>query len=93
MRLFKTGRQARQGAESWSGLRLYNRCDLLQFEVLFREQEEYATDAIYCSLRFYSENKKKGQLIPANKLTLWNKDKLQALLAPVEQLVEKQRCV
>ena len=36
------------------------------------------------SLRFYSENKKKGQLIPANKLTLWNKDKLQALLAPVE---------
>ena len=53
-----TGGQARQGAESWSGLRLYNRCDLLQFEVLFREQEEYATDAIYCSLRFYSENKK-----------------------------------
>ena len=88
-----TGGQARQGAESWSGLRLYNRCDLLQFEVLFREQEEYATDAICCSLRFYSENKKKGQLIPANKLTLWNKDKLQALLAPVEQLVEKQRCV
>ena len=85
-------------------MRLYNRCDLLQFEVLFREQEEYATDAICCSLRFYSENKKnmqqvrsfvvslrfysenkkKGQLIPANKLTLWNKDKLQALLAPVE---------
>ena len=53
-----TGGQARQGAESWSGLRLYNRCDLLQFEVLFREQEEYATDAICCSLRFYSENKK-----------------------------------
>ena len=45
------------------------------------------------SLRCYSENKKKGQLIPANKLTLWNKDKLQALLAPVEKLVEKRRCV
>ena len=45
------------------------------------------------SLRFYSENKKKSQLIPANKLTLWNKDKLQALLAPVEKLVEKRRCV
>ena len=44
-----TGGQARQGAESWSGLRLNNRCDLLQFEFLFREQEEYATGAIFCS--------------------------------------------
>ena len=52
-----TGGQARQGAKSWSGLRLYNRCDLLQFEVYSENKKNMQQERSFVvSLRFYSEN-------------------------------------
>ena len=89
-----TGGQARQGAgnnQVWDCTTDVICCSLRFYSENKKNMQQERSFVV--SVRFYSENKKKGQLIPANKLTLWNKDKLQALLAPVKQLVKKRRCV